>query len=416
MSRFHVRALAGLALVATLTCSIAKAYDGDDDRDDRDHREIKHVFVIALENHNWTQPTTVTGGIQPIFQNASAPFINSLVSGTATAYINGQLVNISKQTSYAKAYYNVLAGTGKHIHPSEPNYIWAEAGTNFGIANDDDPFKDSTPNSQNTTQHLSGLLQKAGISWKSYQEDIDLQTVNGQLTNLPLSPSQWTSPIVSLSGKFAANSNLNEFNSSLQYNYAVKHNPQAFFNDTNGGNNTTTTNTERFHYAPLQQLAFDLENDRVAAYNWITPNQYNDMHSALSGGFAGLTGDSSQIKAGDNAVSRLVPMIMASRAYKDGGVIIVWWDESEEDGEANDNADDFNHTIGEIIISPLAHENEGGLPYASAIPFSHSSDLRTMQEIFHVRATGGSSPWLGDAVNANDLSDLFQPGVIPTRP
>ncbi|HZP03665.1 MAG TPA: alkaline phosphatase family protein [Terracidiphilus sp.] len=416
MSRFHVRALAGLALVATLTCSIAKAYDGDDDRDDRDHREIKHVFVIALENHNWTQPTTVTGGIQPIFQNASAPFINSLVSGTATAYINGQLVNISKQTSYAKAYYNVLAGTGKHIHPSEPNYIWAEAGTNFGIANDDDPFKDSTPNSQNTTQHLSGLLQKAGISWKSYQEDIDLQTVNGQLTNLPLSPSQWTSPIVSLSGKFAANSNLNEYNSSLQYNYAVKHNPQAFFNDTNGGNNTTTSNTERFHYAPLQQLAFDLQNDRVAAYNWITPNQYNDMHSALSGGFAGLTGDSSQIKAGDNAVSRLVPMIMASRAYKDGGVIIVWWDESEEDGEANDNADDFNHTIGEIIISPLAHENEGGLPYASAIPFSHSSDLRTMQEIFHVRATGGSSPWLGDAVNANDLSDLFQPGVIPTRP
>jgi hypothetical protein len=57
-----------------------------------------------------------------------------------------------------------------------------------------------------------------------------------------------------------------------------------------------------------------------------------------------------------------------------------------------------------------------GLPYASAIDYSHSSDLRTMQEIFHVKAKGGTSPFLGDAANANDLSDLFAPGVIPTEP
>jgi hypothetical protein len=70
-------------------------------------------------------------------------------------------------------------------------------------------------------------------------------------------------------------------------------------------------------------------------------------------------------------------------------VIILWWDESESDGVSGDNPDDFNHTIGEIIISPLAHENENGLPYASSINYSHSSDLRTMQEIFHVKATAG---------------------------
>jgi hypothetical protein len=39
-----------------------------------------------------------------------------------------------------------------------------------------------------------------------------------------------------------------------------------------------------------------------------------------------------------------------------------------------------------------------------------------MQQIFHVRAKGGPSPYLGDAANANDLSDLFAPGVIPTNP
>jgi len=166
----------------------------------------------------------------------------------------------------------------------------------------------------------------------------------------------------------------------------------------------------------LQQLAFDLADDRVADYNWITPDQYNEMHSALTGGFAGLTGDASQIRAGDNALSRLVPLIMSSKAYQDGGAIILWWDESESDGESGDNADDFNHTIGEIVISNLAHRNEGSLPYASPVDYSHSSDLRTMQEIFHVKATGGSSPYLGDAANANDLSDLFAPGVIPTNP
>jgi hypothetical protein len=131
----------------------------------------------------------------------------------------------------------------------------------------------------------------------------------------------------------------------------------------------------------------------------------------LKNGFAGLTGDASQIKAGDNAVARLVTMIMASRAYRDGGAIILWWDEAESDGDPGDNADDFNHTIGEIVISNLARANEGGLPYASPVNMTHSSDLKTMQEIFHV------GPLLGDAATpgTNDLSDLFAPGVIPTH-
>ena len=406
----YLRSLAGLALMAALCGWSAKAQE--------DH-EIKHVFVIALENHDWTQPTTVTGGIEPIYQNPNAPFINSLVNGTALAFINGRVENISQHVAYATAYHNVLAtpsGSTPHIHPSEPNYLWAEAGTNFGILNDDDPYADTPPNVQNTTQHLSGLLQKAGKSWKSYQEDIDLTTASGKLINLPLPENQWTVPLVSISGKFGPSGYLNEYNDSIQYNYACKHNPQVFFTDTNGGNNTSTSNPLSRHYAPLQQLAFDLANNRVADYNWITPNQYNDMHSGLNGGFAGLTGDAAQIKASDNALSRLVPLILSSRAYKDGGAIILWWDESEEDGEPGDNPDDFNHTVGEIIISDLAHPNEGGLPYASSIDYSHSSDLRTLQEIFHVRATGGSSPYLGDAANANDLSDLFAPGVIPSHP
>jgi hypothetical protein len=416
MSLFkHARLLGAFSLVAAVSSCSASAQDWDD----RDNREVKHVFVIALENHNWTQPTTVPGAIEPIFQNLNAPFINSLVNGTGFVYVDGHLVNISKHVSYATAYHNVLAtpsGNNPSIHPSEPNYLWAEAGTNFGVLNDNDPFAVPGGTEQPAgTQHLTGLLQAAGRTWKSYQEDIDLQTnAAGQLINLPLPEDQWTVPLSSLSGIFGPGGFLNAYNDSSQYNYAVKHNGMPFFPDTSGGDNTTTTNPLSHNYAPLQQLAFDLANDSVADYNWITPDQFNEMHSGLTGGFAGLTGDAANIKLGDNAVSRLVPLIMASKAYKDGGVIILWWDESES--VTGENQNDFAHTLGEIIISRLAHPNVNGLPYASSVNFTHSSDLRTMQEIFHVKATGGSSPFLGDAANATDLSDLFAPGVIPTKP
>src|SRR5262244_1563215 len=116
MSKYrHAGYLCALTLFSALCGSRASAAD------------IKTVFVIAMENHNWTQPANqFTGGIQQIYQNPNAPFINSLVNGTAPG--------ISEDVAYATAYHNVLAtagGANPHIHPSEPNYLWAEAGTNF---------------------------------------------------------------------------------------------------------------------------------------------------------------------------------------------------------------------------------------------------------------------------------------------
>ena len=275
------------------------------------------------------------------------------------------------------------------------------------MLNDNDPFAASGPTNQNTNQHLVTFLTQAGKTWRSYQEDIDLTTVNGQLVNTPLPRDQWTVPLKSSSGTFAAGS-FNQFNGSNQFNYAAKHNPEVFFTDSNGGNDTTTANPLRLQYAPLQQLFIDLANDRVADYNFISPNQFNDMHTTLAAGYKGLTGDPAKILQGDDFLRQVIPVIMASKAYKEHGAIIIWFDESEQDGVANDNPDDFSHTIGEIVISSRAHKNVDGLPYASPVNFTHSSDLRTMQEIFR---TGG--PFLGDAANGVDLSDLFDEGAIP---
>src|SRR6476659_8072764 len=149
----HLGMLFAFALLTTFSCMNAGA------------EEIKTVFVIAMENHNWTQPANqFTGGIQQIFQNPAAPFINSLVNGTATAVINGRQVNIGQQVAFATNYRSVLAtdgGKNPHIHPSEPNYIWAEAGTNFGVFNDNDPFRADGGTNQDTAFHLTGLLQAA---------------------------------------------------------------------------------------------------------------------------------------------------------------------------------------------------------------------------------------------------------------
>ncbi len=382
--------------------------------------EIKTVFVIAMENHNWTQPVNqFTGSIQQIYQNPAAPFINSLVNGTAVAFVNGHLVNISQQVSYATAYHSVLAtpdGSNPHIHPSEPNYIWAEGGSNFGVLNDSDPYSFAPGANigqpvtvQDTNFHLSTLLTNAGKTWKSYQEDVDLAKDSaGKLINTPLPQSQWTVPLQSISGNFAAG--VNKYNGSSQYNYASKHNPMVFFTDTAGGGDRTTMNPMSSHYAPLQQLEIDLANNDVADYNWITPNQFNDMHTTLTGGYKGLSGDPAKILQGDDFLSQIIPVIMGSDAYKNHGAIIIWFDESEGDGVAGDNQDAFNHTVGEIVISSRAHANVKGLPYASPVNYTHSSDLKTLQEIFRV------GPLVRDAADANDLSDLFDPGAVPKKP
>jgi phosphatidylinositol-3-phosphatase len=362
---------AGLVIASSLLASgvAGAAYAG----------QIQTVFVIAMENHNWTQPAGETPG--QILGNPAAPYINSLVTpGNPNA----------AQVSYASNYLN--AGPG--VHPSEPNYIWSEAGSNLGVFNDNDPYQVPGGTNQTTTNSLSNYLQKAGKTWRSYQEDTDINLAN----NTVLPKSQYTVPLTSMSGTFTTGTN--QYNGSNQYNYAAKHNPQVFFSTTNGGNNATPTNPLAQNYAPMQQLQTDLTNNTVAQYNWITPDQYNDMHSTLTGGFTyngvHLTGDAANIAQGDNFLSMVVPEIEASQAYQNNGAIVIWWDETE-------NADDPAHTLGEIVISPDAKGNA----YTNNILYTHSSDLLTWQEVF------GVGPCLLDACNANDLSDLFVAGAVP---
>ena len=126
---FKPMALTATMLLATTSASVATPQIGD-------------VFYIALENHNFTQPSGVTGVPQQLFGNSAAPYLNSLVTpGNPNAAM----------VSFASNYENV----SPVIHPSEPNYVWEEAGL-AGPLNDADPYPSNIVNSPN----LSGILQR----------------------------------------------------------------------------------------------------------------------------------------------------------------------------------------------------------------------------------------------------------------
>jgi phosphatidylinositol-3-phosphatase len=272
----------------------------------------KTVFLILMENHNWSD----------IKNNSSAP------------YINNTLLHMA---SYTEHYFNPPGN-----HPSEPNYLWLEAGTNFGIFNDANPVA----NHQGTTKHLVTLLNNAHISWKSYQESI-------------------SGTICPLIGNGL---------------YATKHNPMVFFNDVTNTNDPNSSYCIA-HVRPYTELAPDLQHNTQARYNFITPNLCDDMHDTCA-----PINDS--VKQGDTWLAQNLPAILNSQAYKNGGIVFITWDE----GEGGDGP------IGMIVLSPDA---KGG-GYSNTIRYTHSSTLRTLEEIF------GVTPLLGDAARATDLRDLFK--------
>ena len=210
------------------------------------------VFEIAMENHNWTQPVGDTGP-QQILGNSAAPFINSLVTpGNPNA----------AQVSYATDYLNA----GLNEHPSEPNYLWAEAGTNYNIATHTLVQSDADPSAAagnifTQTPHLTQQMNSSGVAWKNYQEDY-------QITN-STTPTGGN-PLVSKSG--TSTTITNPYYGTNQYNYAAKHNPMAFFTDTATQNVNTFDQLRSDINADTVSVSHPTATNNFGQYNWITPN------------------------------------------------------------------------------------------------------------------------------------------------
>jgi PKD repeat protein len=306
------------------------------------------VFLIFMESIPWSQ----------IKGSSNAPYMNN---------------TLLPQASYCSQYYNLHNNPG---FDSEPTYLWVEAGTNFGITDDNLP----SVNHQSTTNHLVTLLKSLGISWKTYQEDI--------------------------SGTYVPLTNTNS--------YVPRHNPFVFFDDVTGTNNPNYAYGIA-HIRPYGELQGDLDSKTVARYIFITPDLCNDMHTSCSP-------LNNQVAQGDDWLSTEIPKIMASAAYSNNGVIFITWD----DGNAN------GVPIGLIAISPMA---KGG-GYNSTVAYSHSCLLRTIQEMLQATPlirdaanvtnlselfnSSPSQPVIGtqpySITNAIGTTNAFSVGVSGTAP
>ena len=281
---------------------------------------VQTAFVVLLENCPWSS----------IKDSPSAPYLNKV---------------LLPMSSYCSQYYNPSNFTCSLL-----SYLWLEAGTAFGM-DSDSPDCDAAPaiNHQSTTNHLVSQLNRAGISWRTYQEDALPDRLLFEDYNL----------------------------------YVVRHNPFVYFDDTTGTNNPLDP-YGLAHIRPYSELASDLTNNTVARYNFITPNVCHDMHDSCSP-------LNNPIQQGDTWLASEIPKLLQSSAYSNNGAVFITWDDPSTSTVV---------PIGMVVLSPLAR----GSGYVSTNLYTHSSTLRTLQEIFNV------TPYLGAAATATNLSDLFVPG------
>jgi hypothetical protein len=322
--------------------------------------QLNHVFLIMMENHGFSQ----------IINNPSAPYINYL----------------AQTDNLATDYYAIA-------HPSLNNYLEIVGGSNFGVQSDNVPdwhnsycvpnLVSATVNTDNppspnicpisgvgtdaavpaidmtneaqgapgtvnidgqksyqATQNIVGKsiadqLAEAGLTWKSYQENLpgagDVDLVNysdGFFSN----NTDFTTITPALTPALT--------NSGIVQLYAVKHNPFAYFQSVQEGFNPNSSLDNTVDFTGPHGLYADLATGQSPAFSFIVPNQCNDQHgrgNADQGcafdpndnGTQGGLNPALTLRA-DYTVRQIVTSIKSSSAWHTGNnAIVIVWDEND---------------------------------------------------------------------------------------
>ena len=327
-----VSAIAAIVLTATVTLTAeARTHPG------RGHQKHPQPTPTPLS----TPPPTPTPAATPL------PTPTPIGSGTLPNFSHVFLIVMENEESTgimgnnAAAYINALA-TGHGLatqyfavsHPSLPNYLALTAGSTFGIASD------CTGCYVNAT-NIADQVESSGRSWKGYLESMPSSCYVGDA-----------------------------------YPYMQKHNPFIYYNDVR-------TNPARCaeHVVPFTQLSTDLVNGTVPNLAWITPNMCNDMHDC-------------SIATGDAWLANVVPGILASSAFQNGGVLFITWDEGESSAGCCGNA--AGGQVATLVIDP-----NGVAGLRSTIAETHYSLLRTIEDAWGLSA-------LGQAASAVAMREYFR--------
>jgi phospholipase C len=143
------------------------------------------------------------------------------------------------------------------------------------------------------------------------------------------------------------------------YPYAVKHDPFPYYG--------TTCPAE---IVPFSQFDQDITGN-VPNFVWITPDMCHDGHDCST-------------QVADQWLAQTVPKILATSAWKDGGLLLITWDEGE---------DSANHVL-TIVIHP------GTIFHTSGRAYDHYSLLASIEDRFKLQR-------LGQAAQASAMDDLL---------
>ncbi|HEV7966048.1 MAG TPA: alkaline phosphatase family protein [Candidatus Acidoferrales bacterium] len=418
---------------------------------------LDHVFVIMMENH----------GYQQVINNPSEPYLNSLIANkkvnlatnyfavghpsltnyleivggsnfgvrsdnapdwhnaTCTPNLATGIVNADDAgsasnppvvpvppVSFESANVCPIAGTGTDAEtPAVDN--WNEvAPPTFTFLADIDGVK-SVPAAPTKGKTIGDQLVGAGLSWKSYQEDLpitgaDLVTYsNGTASNL----TDFT-PLAPLTS------------ASVVQAYAVKHNPFAYFKSVQEGTEFGNSLDNIVGFDGPRGLYSDLAKGDVPSLAFIAPSQCNDQHGRGNGdafcafdpgiGTAGLTNGTQVglnpglILQGDTTIERLVNAIKHSPVWHDGRTaIVIVWDENDYSGVggATQPLGLFPPQNQNQVVLTVETNGEAPEGVQSSVYYNSFSLLKSLE-------AGFGLPCLNHAcdANVNVMRDLFGQG------
>jgi hypothetical protein len=382
-------------------------------------QQIKHVFVITLENKNYddtfgtsTQDPYLTGTLKPMGALLTQYY------GTGHASLDNYISMISGQPS-------TLATQGDCMTYAD----FVQTGTTA----DGIPIGDGCVYPA-TVKTLPDQLKAKGLSWKGYMEDMGNDPAREAVT--------CGHPVIGATDK-TQSPQAPSAAIPLGDQYAARHNPFVYFHSIIDSPDCNT------NVVALTKLEADLASVATTAnFTFITPNLCNDGHDGDGTGAAGkgcVNGAAGGLKSSDDFLKIWVPKIMASAAYKQDGLIIINFDESStySISQATDATTGkttisakfkgescCNQQIGPNVTRPftevfplsatmeyqLVMEGFGGdrtgavliSPFikagtVSAVPYNHYSLLKSLEDIFQVDGYLGYANQAGLAAFGSDI-------------
>ncbi|MDN7521283.1 alkaline phosphatase family protein, partial [Burkholderia sp. AU45251] len=330
-------------------------------------QQIRHVFVITLENENYT---TTFGA------NTKAPYLAT---------------TLAAQGALVQQYY----GTG---HVSLDNYIAMLSGQSPTNETDNDcpVFQDykltgMTPDGQAigsgcvypaTVKTLPDQLKAAGYTWKGYEEDMGNDPSREAATcgHPTLNTTDLTQVAQAPSAAVPAGDQ-----------YATRHNPFVYFHSIIDSPDCAK------NVVNLASLENDLKSaDTTANFNLITPNLCHDGHDAPC-----ANGEAGGLTSADAFLKKWVPLITASPAFQKDGLLIVNFDESSYASVSQPSPGVTNLTFaGTTCCSQQPGPNLPVFPQTSSLAY-HGATINLTKQSFG-----------GDQTGAVMISKFIKPGTV----